>query len=114
MSNETKDDRCLVHGRPDRRSVRDHQQVVLELLSGKKSANQPARQCGVKPEAIEAWRGALLVGSGMPQARRDRGETPVTFPYRRPPECLDEGGQHKTPARPRRGCTKSNNGGSDR
>lgn len=49
-------------GRPGRRSVQEKQHAVLQLMAGKATVDQLARRYGVKPETVEKWREAALVG----------------------------------------------------
>jgi transposase-like protein len=49
-------------GRPGRRSVQDRKDAVLQLLAGKATVDQLARQYGVRPETVEGWRADALAG----------------------------------------------------
>lgn len=49
-------------GRPGRRSVAERTQAVLELLSGKASADQLAKRYGVLPTTVTGWRDEAIGG----------------------------------------------------
>lgn len=49
-------------GRPGRRSAAERTQAVLELLSGKASADQLARRYGVLPATVTGWRDNAVSG----------------------------------------------------
>lgn len=60
--------------RPERRSVEDRQQAVLELLGGKATVDQVARRRGVKPETVEGSRAEAR--EGMRESLSRAGESP--------------------------------------
>lgn len=60
--------------RPGRRTVEERREAVLELMSGKATADQIARRLGVYAATVESWREDAL--AGIAQAlRRGSGKT---------------------------------------
>lgn len=60
--------------RPGRRTVQERHEAVLELLSGKASVDQIAKQLGVLPATVEGWRQDAV--AGMAEAlRRGSGKS---------------------------------------
>lgn len=63
----------VVRGRPGRRSAAEKRQAVLELLSGKASLDQVARQYGVSADTVAGWRERALQGIQEALAQGDQG-----------------------------------------
>ena len=60
--------------RPGRRTVKERQEAVLELMAGKASVDQIAKRLGVLPETVESWRDDAI--AGMSEAlRRGSGKS---------------------------------------
>lgn len=55
-------DEADVRGRPGRRTVKERQRAVLDVLAGKATADQVARRPGVLPATVEGWRVDALAG----------------------------------------------------
>ena len=103
-----------VRGRPGRRSVEERTEAVLELLSGKASVDQIARQFGVRAGTVESWREqamegiaeALRQGSGKSsrelQLEKDLGSLEKAFTHLAIKHELVERALKDRPSRPGR------------